>query len=58
MLWLWPGCIGLTVSPTYLARTLQRNYGKTGFEQYTAAVDYAQTNVSIKIVRLTTSLFL
>ncbi|XP_044729409.1 tetraspanin-36 [Chrysoperla carnea] len=46
MLWLWPGCIGLTVSPTYLARTLQRNYGKTGFEQYTAAVDYAQTNLN------------
>lgn len=42
----WPHCLGLGLDPEDLVKELQRNYGAAGQEQFTAAVDLAQTNVS------------
>ncbi|KRT83664.1 Tetraspannin [Oryctes borbonicus] len=41
--WAWPQCLGLGLIPQELAKSLQRNYGVGGQEQFTAAVDLAQT---------------
>ncbi|KAJ8971578.1 hypothetical protein NQ314_000635, partial [Rhamnusium bicolor] len=41
--WAWPNCIGLGLDVVDLIKTLQRNYGTSGQEQFTAAVDLAQT---------------
>lgn len=46
---IWPNCLGLAVAPGELSRTLQREYGVAGHEQFTAAVDLAQTAVFILI---------
>lgn len=43
--WGWPQCIGLTMNTDLLTKTLQKDYGTTGHEQFTAAVDLAQTTV-------------
>jgi hypothetical protein len=40
-----PEYLGVTVSMTRLAESLQRTYGVPGKEQFTAAVDLAQTIV-------------
>ncbi|RZC42491.1 tetraspanin-11 [Asbolus verrucosus] len=41
--WAWPNCLGLGVDPVDLTKSLQRNYGNVGQEQFTAAIDLAQT---------------
>ncbi|CAH1373057.1 hypothetical protein MTP99_014506 [Tenebrio molitor] len=41
--WAWPNCLGLEVNPEDLTRSLQKNYGNTGQEQFTSAIDLAQT---------------
>ncbi|KAJ3666337.1 hypothetical protein Zmor_001786 [Zophobas morio] len=41
--WAWPNCLGLDVDPEALTKALQRNYGNAGQEQFTAAIDLAQT---------------
>jgi hypothetical protein len=43
--WAWPNCLGLEVNPEDLTRSLQKNYGNTGQEQFTSAIDLAQTLV-------------
>lgn len=40
-----PEYLGVTVTKTQLAESLQRTYGVPGKEQFTAAVDLAQTTV-------------
>lgn len=40
-----PEYLGVTVSVTQLAQSLQRTYGVPGKEQFTAAIDLAQTMV-------------
>lgn len=40
-----PEYVGVTISMTRLAESLQRAYGVPGKEQFTAAVDLAQTIV-------------
>lgn len=47
-----PEYVGVTVSVTRLTESLQRSYGVPGKEQFTAAVDLAQT-----LVRTTQFLF-
>ncbi|XP_034946633.1 CD82 antigen-like [Chelonus insularis] len=42
----WPDLIGVDVHSTRLVRALQRNYGLPGREQFTAALDLAQTTYS------------
>lgn len=41
----WPHLLGVDVRPTRLIRALQRNYAVPGREQFTAALDLAQTMV-------------
>lgn len=41
--WIWPQCMGLGLDAETLVKTLQRNYGVSGQDQFTAAVDLAQT---------------
>ncbi|XP_017777431.1 PREDICTED: tetraspanin-11 [Nicrophorus vespilloides] len=41
--WIWPQCLGLGIVPEELVRVLQANYGVAGQEQFTAAIDLAQT---------------
>lgn len=40
---MWPHCLGLNLDATAMVKSLQRNYGLSGQEQFTAAMDYAQT---------------
>lgn len=40
---MWPQCLGLNVSVTEMVRVMQGSYGVPGFEQYTVAMDFAQT---------------
>jgi hypothetical protein len=40
-----PEYLGVTVTKTQLAESLQRTYGVPGKEQFTAAIDLAQTTV-------------
>ncbi|XP_044012439.1 tetraspanin-11-like [Aphidius gifuensis] len=42
----WPQLLGVDVRPSRLIRTLQRNYAVPGREQFTAALDLAQTTFS------------
>lgn len=57
---VWPTCLGLGLDPEDLVKSLQRNYGVAGQEQFTAAVDLAQANVSVfeKRKRTTTKLLI
>nr|CAH7766260.1 unnamed protein product [Callosobruchus chinensis] len=41
--WLWPNCMGLGPDTEDLVKALQRNYGVSGQEHFTVAVDLAQT---------------
>ncbi|KAF7276804.1 hypothetical protein GWI33_009765 [Rhynchophorus ferrugineus] len=41
--WLWPQCMGLGIDAETMVKSLQRNYGVSGQDQFTAAVDLAQT---------------
>ncbi|XP_060523754.1 tetraspanin-11 [Cylas formicarius] len=41
--WIWPQCVGLGLNADHLAKELQRNYGVSGQDQFTAAIDLAQT---------------
>lgn len=43
----WPQLLGIDVRPARLIRALQRSYALPGFEQFTAALDLAQTMVSL-----------
>ncbi|XP_055694107.1 tetraspanin-11 [Lutzomyia longipalpis] len=40
---LWPQCMGLDLDETEMVRALQGSYGVPGKEQFTAAMDLAQT---------------
>lgn len=40
---LWPQCLGLNLNATEMVKILQGSYGVPGFEQYTVAMDFAQT---------------
>ncbi|KAK5649779.1 hypothetical protein RI129_000808 [Pyrocoelia pectoralis] len=40
--WVWPHCIGLDLNGDELTKTLQSNYGVSGQEQFTAAIDLTQ----------------
>lgn len=44
--WAWPTCLGLNLGGEELIKSLQRNYGVAGQEQFTAAIDLAQTVAS------------
>lgn len=44
--WGWPQCIGLSMNTEKLTKTLQKDYGTIGKDQFTAAVDLAQTTVN------------
>ncbi|KAJ8919136.1 hypothetical protein NQ315_012121, partial [Exocentrus adspersus] len=41
--WVWPKCVGLGLDVLDLIKSLQKNYGVSGQEQFTAAIDLAQT---------------
>ncbi|XP_074041095.1 tetraspanin 68C isoform X2 [Leptinotarsa decemlineata] len=41
--WVWPSCMGLGLEVDDLIKALQKNYGISGQEQFTVAVDLAQT---------------
>lgn len=43
--WIWPQCMGFSLDPEALMKSVQRNYGVTGQDQLTAAVDLAQASV-------------
>jgi len=45
----WPHILGIDVRPARLIRALQRSYAVPGREQFTAALDLAQTTVSLYI---------
>lgn len=40
---IWPQCLGLNLNATEMVKILQGSYGVPGFEQYTVAMDFAQT---------------
>uniref|UniRef100_A0AAR5PK21 Tetraspanin n=1 Tax=Dendroctonus ponderosae TaxID=77166 RepID=A0AAR5PK21_DENPD len=42
--WIWPQCLVLGLDTEELVKTVQRNYGSTGEDQLTAAVDLVQTS--------------
>ncbi|XP_065170546.1 tetraspanin-18B isoform X1 [Atheta coriaria] len=44
--WIWPQCMGLGVVADELVKSMQRNYGAAGQEQFTAAIDLLQTSYS------------
>ncbi|KAK4883014.1 hypothetical protein RN001_006333 [Aquatica leii] len=41
--WIWPHCLGLDLDKDELITSLQSNYGVSGQEQFTAAIDLTQT---------------
>ncbi|KAF5294670.1 hypothetical protein FQA39_LY02802 [Lamprigera yunnana] len=41
--WIWPHCLGLDLNKEELILSLQSNYGVSGHEQFTAAIDFTQT---------------
>uniref|UniRef100_A0A182JWN9 Tetraspanin n=1 Tax=Anopheles christyi TaxID=43041 RepID=A0A182JWN9_9DIPT len=43
MITAWPQCLGLNLNETAMVKALQANYGVPGNEQFTAAMDLAQT---------------
>lgn len=53
MAWAWPHCVGFGLDMEELIRTLQRDYGASGKEQFTAAIDLAQTTVRNLFISLT-----
>jgi hypothetical protein len=55
-----PEYLGVTVSMAHLARSLQRTYGVPGKEQFTAAIDLAQTTVrrTLKLVAVLDNSFI
>lgn len=46
----WPHILGIDVRPARLIRALQRSYAVPGREQFTAALDLAQTTVSLYFI--------
>lgn len=40
---IWPQCLGLNLNATEMVKILQGSYGVPGYEQYTVAMDFAQT---------------
>lgn len=40
---IWPQCLGLNLNATEMVKILQAKYGVPGYEQYTVAMDFAQT---------------
>ncbi|CAG9859305.1 unnamed protein product [Phyllotreta striolata] len=46
IIWIWPNCMGLGVEDGELMRAIQRNYGIRDQEEFTAAVDLAQTELN------------
>lgn len=46
----WPHILGIDVRPARLIRALQRSYAVPGREQFTAALDLAQTIVSLSSI--------
>lgn len=40
---IWPQLLGLNLNATEMVKILQGSYGVPGFEQYTVAMDFAQT---------------
>lgn len=40
---IWPQCLGLNTNATEMVKVLQGSYGVPGMEQYTVAMDFAQT---------------
>lgn len=52
--WAWPHCLGLDLDREELAKTLQKNYGVSSQEQFTAAIDLIQTTASTLFYFLTT----
>lgn len=42
-IWIWPHCVGLGLNPDELIKSIQNNYGKDHHEDFTVAVDLAQT---------------
>lgn len=40
---LWPHCLGISLDEAQMVKALQRNYGVPGQEQFTNAMDLAQT---------------
>lgn len=44
--WAWPSCVGIGLNVENLVKALQSKYGSAGQEQFTAAMDLAQTTVS------------
>uniref|UniRef100_A0A1A9Z0H7 Tetraspanin n=1 Tax=Glossina pallidipes TaxID=7398 RepID=A0A1A9Z0H7_GLOPL len=40
---LWPHCLGISLDETKMVKALQGNYGVSGKEQFTVAMDLAQT---------------
>lgn len=44
---IWPQCLGLNLNATEMVKILQGSYGVPGSEQYTVAMDFAQTTVSV-----------
>lgn len=45
--WAWPNCLGLGVEAVDLTKNVQGKYGISGEEQFTAAIDLAQTTVKL-----------
>ncbi|XP_055532357.1 CD151 antigen isoform X2 [Wyeomyia smithii] len=43
MITAWPQCLGLNLDETAMVKALQGSYGVPGYEQFTAAMDLAQT---------------
>lgn len=48
--WIWPQCMGFSLDPEALMKSVQRNYGVTGQDQLTAAVDLAQASVTFTFI--------
>ncbi|XP_018330643.1 tetraspanin-11 [Agrilus planipennis] len=42
VLWIWPSCLGMELRVNELIRSLKKNYGTAGNEQFTVAVDLIQ----------------
>ncbi|KAK9879286.1 hypothetical protein WA026_004137 [Henosepilachna vigintioctopunctata] len=42
-IWAWPNCLGLGLDSYELTKAVQGNYGKEDQEEFTAAIDLAQT---------------
>lgn len=47
--WAWPSCMGIGLYTEDLVKALQSKYGSAGQEQFTAAMDLAQSTVIQKL---------